>query len=387
MARKPVKVSQLNSYISRIIQSDPLLGNISVQGEISNLKYHGSGHVYFTLKDDRAAIRCFLPAGYVKMLRYELTDGMEVIASGYVSVYEKGGTYSLSVKDVEAAGEGDLMAAYRALYEKLQKAGWFDPARKRPIPVFPDMVCVITSETGAAVRDILKILRVRNPLVRIIVYPCQVQGEGAAAAIAGAIDHVNRRFPEADVIIAGRGGGSLEDLWAFNEEKVAEAIVNSRIPVISAVGHETDFTIADYAADRRAETPTAAAVMAVPDVAELRRRMELMSPQALAANLRRLMERKEMISRQAALALRRGIRAKLEHYQHETEKCRIMIESADPERIVQRGYAIVRDEQGRVVTGVDAASSGQTVSIRLTDGRLLAEITGKEREEPRISGN
>ncbi|MBR2779366.1 MAG: exodeoxyribonuclease VII large subunit [Firmicutes bacterium] len=380
MARKPVQVSQLNNYISRVLQTDPLLGNISVVGEISNLKYHGSGHVYFTLKDSRAAVRCFMPAGYASGLRYELADGMEVIASGYVSVYEKGGTYSLNVKDVEVSGEGGLMAAYRALYEKLQKAGWFDPARKRPIPVFPDTVCVITSETGAAVQDILNILRVRNPLVRVIVYPCQVQGEGAAAAIAEAIRHVNRRFPEVDVIITGRGGGSLEDLWAFNEEKTAAAILESRIPVISAVGHQTDFTIADFTADCRAETPTAAAVMAVPDVREFLRQMELMSPKAMAGTLRRQAEHRKWMTQQTALSLRQSMHRILERNRQEAEKCRIAIEAADPERIVQRGYAIVYDAEGRPVTGTGSVRAGETIAVHMRDGRLTAQVTAAELE-------
>ena len=420
MALKPVRVSQLNNYIARILQTDPLLGNIAVSGEISNLKYHGSGHIYFTLKDSGAAVRCFMPAGYAEQLRYELADGSEVIASGYISLYEKGGTYSLNVKSVEMAGEGGLMAAYRALYARLEKAGYFDPAGKKEIPAFPDTVCVITSDTGAAVRDILKILRVRNPLVRVIVYPCPVQGDGAAEAVASAIRHVNGAFPEkVDVIIAGRGGGSLEDLWTFNEEKVAEAIHESRIPVISAVGHETDFTIADFAAARRAETPTAAAVMAVPDVRELQREMrfcldtlhdrlrrmydarkqaveryspentlhmlryayelkrtalERMTPEALSRTLASLTERRQMAAEQSLQSLKQGTREVLERYRSEVEKSRIMLEAADPERIIQRGYAIVFDEAGHAVTDVREFRPGDPFSVRLRNGLLTGEV-------------
>ena len=265
MAVKPVKVSQLNGYIKRVLQSDPLLGNVSVIGEISNLKYHGSGHVYFTLKDEASKISCFLPYEYRKDLRYELSDGMEIIATGYIYLYERGGTYSLNVREIAVEGVGNLMAAFERLKDKLSKEGLFDENYKKPIPFFPRKIAVITSETGAAVRDIIKIIRSRNNIVDVLVYPCLVQGPGAAAEIADAIEAVNRLFPETDTIIVGRGGGSLEELWAFNEEIVARSIFASRIPVISAVGHETDFTIADFVADKRAETPTAAAQMAAPD--------------------------------------------------------------------------------------------------------------------------
>ena len=268
MAIKPVSVSQLNGYIKRILQTDPLLGNVSVVGEVSNLKYHGSGHVYFTLKDANSKISCFLPHDRAEALRYELSEGMEITASGYIYLYERGGSYSLNIRDIEVAGLGNLAIAFEKLKSKLEAEGLFDPAKKKAIPSFPEKIAVVTSETGAAVRDILKIIKNRNNYVDVLIYPVLVQGPAAAGEIAAAINHINEKWPDTDTIITGRGGGSMEELWAFNEEIVARAIYASAIPVISAVGHETDFTIADFVADRRAETPTAAAHMAVPDINE-----------------------------------------------------------------------------------------------------------------------
>lgn len=415
MARRPVSVTQLNSYMARMIQTDPILGNISVKGEISNLKYHGSGHIFFTLKDEGSSVRCFLPSGYASMLQLELADGMEVIASGHISVFERGGSYSLNVRAVEISGEGGLMAAYRALYDKLKNRGYFELSRKKSIPVFPRTVCVITSETGAAVRDILKIIRQRNRHVGVIVYPCLVQGQNAAADIASALENVNERFPETDVIILGRGGGSLEDLWAFNEEPVAEAIFRSKIPVISAVGHETDYTIADFAADRRAETPSAAAVMAVPDVMELMteaglyldavrdrlsriyevkyRSLQMYSPENTLDSLKYLIKLKGSMlracspevmkiqlknaaaDRKNALdrcmdQLRNDAHSRLDRLKNEVENCRTAIEAADPELIIRRGYAVVTDEEGIPVTDAGNVSRGDVLNIKLGNGAV-----------------
>ena len=274
MGLKPVKVSQLNNYIKRILQSDPILGSVSVIGEISNLKFHNSGHVYFSLKDEKSRINCFLAADNVDAVEDMLVEGNEVTARGYIYLYERGGSYSLNVRTMESAGRGDLAAAFEKLKAKLEKEGIFDPAHKKVLPFFPQKVAVVTSPTGAAVRDIVKIITGRNDCVDIVIYPVLVQGPYAAEEIAHAIKDINENHSDVDIIITGRGGGSMEELWAFNEECVARSIYGSDIPVISAVGHETDFTISDFAADRRAETPTAAAQMAVPDTKELRDRIE-----------------------------------------------------------------------------------------------------------------
>jgi len=267
--KKPIRVSQLNAYLARLIASDGVLSDVAVTGEISNFKLHGSGHVYFSLIDEMSRIDCFLPSGIYRGIGMDLSDGKEVVAEGYVNVYEKGGRYSLTIRRLVAAGQGDLSLAFERLKKKLSEKGYFEEVHKKPLPSFPERVAIVTSETGAAVQDMLKIIQARNSVADVFVFPTLVQGAGAAEMIAARIRQVNEDYPETDVMIVGRGGGSAEDLNAFNEEAVADAIFNSVIPVISAVGHETDFTIADFVADVRAETPTAAAAMAVPDTGEL----------------------------------------------------------------------------------------------------------------------
>lgn len=396
MALKPITVSQLNRYISRILATDPILGNVSVRGEISNLKYHGSGHIYFSLKDAGSKVSCFVPSSAAKSLRYELTDGLEVIVYGYLSVYEQGGYYSLNVRDVDVSGAGNLAAAFKALFTKLEKEGLFDEEYKKPLPEFPKKVCVITSQTGAAVRDILKIIRTRNHMVDVLVYPCLVQGNSAAQDIAEALHQVNLKFPDTDVIIVGRGGGSAEELWAFNEEIVARSIFDSKIPVISAVGHETDFSISDYAADRRAETPTAAAVMAVPDTAQMGRqaqewmsqigaRMRLMfdvseswltsyRPEVFVRMLKdRVRSYENEISLKAG-EMRQRMDSMMLSLTHEVEKQHIMLEAGSPERIIARGYAAVRISGGDTVSSAKNIREGQLLDILMKDGSLICEV-------------
>lgn len=399
MALKPVKVSQLNKYIGRVMQTDPILGNVSVIGEISNLKYHSTGHVYFTLKDDASRINCFLSARIAAGLRYRLADGMEIIASGYVGVYEKGGYYSLNVRDVQVSGEGELAAAYRAMYDRLLREGLFDAAHKKKLPAFPKKICIITSPTGAAVRDIIKIIKSRNDTADVILYPCLVQGEAAAPDIAAAIDNVNKKFNDVDVIITGRGGGSLEDLWAFNEEAVARSIYASAIPVISAVGHETDFAISDYVADVRAETPTAAAMMAAPDTFMLReavtdmkneisRRagrivgtraeaLERYTPRMLSVLFSRRVVDSYYMTERSVKELKTGMQSRISLAESALDKFKTMLYAGDPERIINRGYAIVRDDvTGEVISDAGALSEGMRVTIHMRGGDAGADITG-----------
>ncbi len=397
MAIKPITVSQLNKYISRILQTDPILGNVSVTGEISNIKYHSTGHVYFTLKDAGSKISCFMSSRVVKNIRYQLTDGMEIVIAGYISIYEKGGYYSLNVRDVEVFGEGALHMAFKALYEKLLKEGIFDLDHKKQIPFFPGKVCVITSPTGAAVRDILKIIRSRNDMTDVLVYPCLVQGERAAADIASAIDEVNAKFNDIDIIIIGRGGGSLEELWAFNEEIVARSIYASRIPVISAVGHETDFSISDYVADFRAETPTAAAVMAVPDTFALRREIKD-NMMHLSNSLKRTIALRESFlkrfdSKMLSLIFTRrtelwshrlelqennlniGLEKFIMDLENRIEKFRLLLENANPENSIKRGFAMVRNPgTGKILTETSDFSNGERVEIVLKDGSITADV-------------
>ena len=237
---KPIQVSQLNRYIRTVFQNEPLLMNIPVIGEITGIKYHSTGHVYFSLKDKSSVIRCFLPADRVRYLKYTLEDGMEIVAEGYVGVYEKGGYYSLNVRNIRIEGEGDLAAAFEALKKKLAAEGLFDEKYKKKLPAFPEKVGIVTSGTGAAVRDIIRTIKNKNAVADILLCPCLVHGDGASGDIAESIRAMNRMADPPDVLIVGRGGGSMEDLWAFNEEPVARSIFESAIPVISAVGHETD---------------------------------------------------------------------------------------------------------------------------------------------------
>lgn len=390
MAIKPVSVSQLNGYIKRILQTDPLLGNVSVVGEVSNLKFHGSGHVYFTLKDADSKISCFLPYDRAKELRYELSEGMEITASGYIYLYERGGSYSLNIKDIEVAGLGNLAIAFEKLKAKLEAEGIFDPAKKKPIPYFPEKIAVVTSETGAAVRDILKIIKNKNNYVDVLVYPVLVQGPAAAGEIAAAINHINEAWPETDTIITGRGGGSMEELWAFNEEIVARAIYASTIPVISAVGHETDFTIADFAADRRAETPTAAAHMAVPDINELKEYISTVMDR-LSMGMDKYIQLREMQLKNLDLdTFRRDLESRITMEQmridnmnaenitfmqnmltglaQKIDACKENLEALDPTAIMKRGYSAVTDDKGRFINTVKELKPEDKLTVHMYDG-------------------
>ncbi|MBE6036492.1 MAG: exodeoxyribonuclease VII large subunit [Clostridiales bacterium] len=371
MAIKPITVSQINGYVKRVLQTDPLLGNVSVIGEISNLKYHSTGHIYFTLKDATSKLSCFLPASVAAHLRYRLAEGMEITAFGYVAVFERGGSYSLNIRDIAVEGTGNLAAAFQALKEKLEEEGLFDPQFKKPLPEFPKQIVIVTSPTGAAVRDIIKVVRQRNDLVNVIVYPVLVQGPGAAAEIAAAISHVNERFPETDVIITGRGGGSAEELWAFNEEIVARAVFLSEIPVISAVGHETDFSISDFAADKRAATPTEAAVLAVPDVFELRRKADRLRKDLLQTGL---LQKLDLLGWQLSSCkeqLARSLEQALTQKEHRIQKLRAALDELSPYSVLGRGYGVVLDAAGKTLTSVAKAAPGAALTVVLKDGKLL----------------
>ena len=396
MGLKPVSVSQLNSYIKRILQTDPILGNVSVTGELSNVKYHSTGHVYFSLKDEKSTIRCFLPSGNADNIAFRLEYGLEVNVYGYLYLYEKGGYYSINVKDIEESGEGRLMAEFRALKRKLEGEGLFDQEHKKPLPSFPSQIAVVTSATGAAVRDIIKIIKNKNDYVNVLIYPVTVQGPSAAGEIAEAIDDINRRFTDIDVIITGRGGGSIEELWAFNEEKVARSIYKSSIPVISAVGHETDFTIADFVADRRAETPTAAADMAVPDTTELRdyinnldkelsrsiririqqaeNSLNLMNPELFMRQLKSRTVMAQMKCDGIYQQLNSQMDNKLTDFTKRVELAGQVINSSNPDLILARGYAIVRNSQGKIVKNASEVSIGDTIDISLAEGIARATV-------------
>lgn len=392
MALKPVSVTQLNGYIKKILQTDPILGNVSVVGEISNLKFHSSGHVYFSLKDAASKINCFLPSDQRRFLRFELADGMQVTASGFVYLYERGGTYSLNIRDINVEGRGNLSIAFEEMKNRLEKEGLFDPIYKKALPAFPKRVAVVTSPTGAAVRDIIKIIKSRNNYVDVLVFPCLVQGPDAAPDVARCIETVNRLYPDVDVMIVGRGGGSMEELWAFNEEIVARSIFLSRIPVVSAVGHETDFTIADFVADLRAETPTAAAQAAVPDIAALREymkerlgglsrglsqklenytlRLSRNSREQMLSNLKRRVQIAEMRKAQAWETVRFQIARTLQEADHRLVQAQLRLEGLNPYGPLERGYGMVFQKPGVPLASVTHVKVGDSVNVVLRDGTL-----------------
>ncbi|MFC2662558.1 MAG: exodeoxyribonuclease VII large subunit [Eubacterium sp.] len=392
MALKPVTVSELNRYLSRIIETDPILSMASVRGEISAPRRSASGHLYFTLKDESSRISCMIPAEDIEDMHLEPADGMEVTVRGRVHVYMRGGSYTLIVKSMEAEGEGSLQIAFQKLKEKLEKEGLFDPAHKKPIPPFPSAVGVITSGTGAAVRDILKNLTMRNDFADILVFPVLVQGDQAASDIASAIRYANSAHPELDVLIVGRGGGSIEDLWAFNEEPVARAVYDSEIPVISAVGHEIDFTISDMTADLRAETPTKGAVLAVPDTHLLREELEK-TRQVLNWRAGGKLQNAQLEASEQRSRLMLGIRNRLQKAQHELEQLRIVLEASHPGRILQQGYSMLEDQDGHVISDISqlqTSSPGQenpaVYHLLMKNGRAEITVISKELRESEDAG-
>lgn len=396
MGLNPVKVSQLNSYIKRILQTDPILGNVSVIGEVSNLKYHGSGHVYFSLKDETSKINCFLAADTAAKLSASLEEGMEITATGYIYLYERGGSYSLNIRSIEVSGQGDLAIAFMKLKEKLEKEGLFDKKYKKELPAFPHKVAVVTSATGAAVRDITKIIKNKNNYVDILIYPVLVQGPGAAPDISAAIDDININHKDVDVIITGRGGGSMEELWAFNEEIVARSIFNSVIHVISAVGHETDFTIADFVADLRAETPTAAAERAVPDTGILREnieylkdeltrnikviaeskktRLELLNPETFGRDIQSRVIMDQMKIENLIDGMKDNLQSMISDFTHRIKLAAEVLEAGNPDNILARGYSVVYNQDGKVVRDMSTLQTGDIISVKASRGTADAEI-------------
>ena len=372
MALRPITVTQLNDYIARVFESDTLLMNVTVRGEISNIKYHSSGHIYFSINDENSKINCFYPASYARNLSYELGDGLEVILTGKVTVYRKGGYYSLFVRAIEVAGEGNLAMAFNLMKEKLEKEGLFDQAHKKPLPAFPRKLGILTSDTGAAVKDILKIIRQRNELVDVTIFPVSVQGEGAARNIAETLDMVNERFSDMDILIVGRGGGSQEDLWAFNEESLARAIYRSEIPVISAVGHEIDFSISDFVADRRAETPTAAAEMAVPDLKEMMRQLD-MTKDNLLKDLQSKLRYDELRIETLLKDMRNNIERLLTDHDNRIERLKLILEENDPFRILGKGYSVIREQDGEVIRKAADLRNG-IYDIVFADGKVKVKI-------------
>lgn len=401
-AQLPVySVSQVNGYLKELVDGDPLLRGLLVRGEVSNYKCYPSGHHYFSLKDEQGSIRCVMFRGDAARLRFRPVNGLSVIAYGRVSVYPRDGQYQLYCTQLMEDGRGALERAFEELKKKLSAQGLFDPDKKQPLPVYPGRIALVTSPAGAAVRDMIRILRQRWPMAGVLVVPVRVQGEGAAEEIAAALDQVNQRT-DIDLIITGRGGGSREDLWAFNEEPVAWAIARSHIPVISAVGHEPDVTISDYVADVRASTPSNAAELAVPDQRQERQRME-----GLALRLQQAMEvrldrhRKELQRIQQSRVLRNPVavvddqRMRLDGMQHRLalalerslRRGRVelaglsgRIDAMSPLKVLGRGYAIAK-HQDRAVTTIHQVEPGAEVDVMVSDGVLHCHVEEKEEQQ------
>ena len=399
MAQQVLSITQLNTYIQGKLDGDPMLGAVAVRGEISNYKLYPSGHHYFTLKDESSALKCVMFKGNATRLRFRPENGMKVLAMGKVSVFPRDGAYQLYCNAMAMDGVGDLYAAFEQLKKKLASQGLFDQAHKKPIPKFPGTIGIITSSAGAAIHDMLRILRKRYPLTKVRLIPARVQGAEAPGEIASAIRYANY-YKLADLLIVGRGGGSIEDLWAFNDELVAHAIYQSDIPVISAVGHEPDVTISDFVADLRAATPSNAAELAVPDRESLSQTLDAMSTamaSALNRQLRSARQHLNVLSRSAALqsptgyleqrrqslsglktrlvsAQRQNISLKKHRYVALTSK----LDAMSPLKVLTRGYAITQKDDGTMLRSVSQVASGDHIQIRLQDGALIARITDKK---------
>ena len=394
-------VGQVNRYVRNMFTQDYILKKIYVKGEVSNCKYHPSGHIYFSLKDETGLLSCVMFAGQRRGLAFRMKDGDRVVVGGAVDVYERDGRYQMYAREITLEGAGALYERFLALKAELEEMGMFAPEYKQPIPRFIQKLGVVTAPSGAAVQDIRNISLRRNPYLQIILYPALVQGDGAADSIVRGI----RMLDEAgvDTIIVGRGGGSIEDLWAFNEEKVARAIFECRTPIISAVGHETDFTIADFAADLRAPTPSAAAELAVDDFAQvmhildnyrerfrrdMRDRIEYQKVRLEQYKLRlkylspesRLRDNRQILADYDD-ALRSAMKNKLQQYRHRLGIYMERYQGMSPLAKLNQGYSFVADQDGRGITSVEQVKPGDRVEISVTDGVIRAEVFDSRREE------
>ena len=396
MAQQVLSITQINEYIRSMMDGDGLLNAVAVKGEISNYKVYPSGHHYFTLKDEGGALKCVMFKGNAFRLRFRPENGMKVIAMGKISVFPRDGAYQLYCTAMAMDGMGDLYAAFEQLKKKLAAQGLFDPAHKKPLPKYPGTIGIITSSAGAAVHDMLRILRKRYPLSKVLLLPVRVQGAEAPGEISCAIRYANYHRL-ADLLIVGRGGGSIEDLWAFNEEIVAHAIFDSRIPVISAVGHEPDVTISDFVADLRAATPSNAAELAVPDQDVLRQTLDSMSAAMITALNRQLkaarkhyevlsaspalkspygyleQRRKtlEMVKNRMISAQMQGINQKKQRYIANVSK----LDAMSPLKVLTRGYAMAQTNDGEVIKSVKQINPGDSIRVAISDGVLTAQVS------------
>ena len=394
-------IRQVNLYISNMFRQDFMLNRIYVKGEVSNCKYHTSGHIYFSLKDDSGSLACVMFAGNRSGLKFQMQNGQSVIVLGSISVYERDGKYQLYAREIIQDGMGLLYEKFQALKQELEEMGMFAPEYKQPIPAFSRRVGIVTAPTGAAIRDIMNISYRRNPYVQLILYPALVQGEEAADSIVRGIELLDQSH--VDVIIVGRGGGSMEDLWAFNEEKVARAIFHCKTPVISAVGHETDFTIADYVADLRAPTPSAAAELAVADMAAIQGQLRDMQQRLQNRMSERLSDRKKELEhlqeKLKYVSPQHQIQEKYQRLTDIEEELQMLMQQTMKERRHQlmiyvermkglspleklsQGYSYTADARGKKITATEQVQPGDLLQIYVSDGQILAEVKEKEKTE------
>ena len=387
-------VSKINAYIKNMFRQDYVLSRVSVKGEISNCKYHTSGHIYFTLKDEGGTLSAIMFATQAKSLSFHLSDGMQVIVSGRIEVYERDGKYQLYANSIVQDGIGDLYKKFEELKKQFQDMGYFESEYKRPIPYFSKKIGIVTASTGAAIHDIMNISYRRNPYVSLVLYPALVQGEGAASSIVSGIEKLDTMGM--DVIIVGRGGGSIEDLWAFNEECVAEAIFNAKTPIISAVGHETDFTIADFVADLRAPTPSAAAELAVADIHQIENRIAGYEELVNKAFMKVISQKRTVIDNysmrlkylnpvsrinEKRITLDRlkerlddNMSKLLKDYRHKLEVYASRLHGVSPLEKLGQGYSCTQNENGVPVTSVSNISLGDIITTTLKDGEIISQI-------------
>ena len=395
MSQQIFSVTQINEHIKSILDRDGLFANVAIQGEISNYKMYPSGHHYFTVKDDGAALKCVMFRNNAMRMRFRPENGMQVIAFGSISVYPRDGVYQLYCTSMVPNGIGDLHAAFEQLKEKLSKQGLFDPSHKIPIPKFPKTIGIITSSAGAAIHDILRILNKRFPLAKVRLLPVRVQGEEAPGEIAAAIRYANQ-FCLADVLIVGRGGGSIEDLWAFNDEIVAHAIYHSQIPVISAVGHEPDVTISDFVADLRAATPSNAAELAVPDQEAIRQQLDSVLSAMITSVTRQLRASRRQLDALSASPMLQSpskqIESRRERLRHIVSRLTsaqqnqihirrnrfvsltAKLDALSPLAVLTRGYSVVRTENDHIVKSKEQLNSGDPIQITFADGSVSAKV-------------
>lgn len=403
MDRQSLSVTELNNFIKGLLEQEPALSNVCVRGELSNYKIYPSGHHYFTLKDSESSLRCVMFKSSASKLRFRPENGMSVTVYGRVAVYPRDGAYQLYCSAIMPEGAGDLQIAFEQLKAQLASEGLFDRSHKKALPQFPKRIAIITSSAGAAIHDMIRILGHRWPMAQVVLLPVRVQGVEAPLEIAGAIRYANE-FKVADVIITGRGGGSMEDLWAFNDERVARAIYASELPVISAVGHEPDVTISDYVADARASTPSNAAEIVVPDWHDIQDSLDsygIRADQALRKKLVSLSERLESYRNKRVLtdpaAYIDNRRIELDHVrdrlaaaeERNLSKCRqnfvaltAALDAMSPLRVMSRGYAIAERNDGAVVRSTDMLNAGDSITLRLLDGRADCLVRSVSKTEP-----